>query len=66
MAKKSAAKKIKLSDYVVSWLEGKGARDVFMISGGGIMHLVDSVGRAKKLKYICNQHEQACAIAAEA
>ncbi len=57
--------KVKLSDYVVSWLEQKGVRDVFMISGGGIMHLVDSVGRAKKLKYICTQHEQAAAIAAE-
>lgn len=65
MATVNSSKKIKLSDYVVSWLEEKGVKDVFMISGGGIMHLVDSVGRAKKLKYICNQHEQAAAIAAE-
>lgn len=66
MTTKNSSKKIKLSDYVVSWLEEKGVKDVFMISGGGIMHLVDSVGRAKKLKYVCNHHEQASAIAAEA
>ena len=29
------------------------------------MHLTDSVGRQKGLRYICNYHEQACAIAAE-
>ncbi len=30
------------------------------------MHLVDSLGRNKKLKFIVNLHEQACAIAADA
>ena len=43
-----------------------GVKHVFMLSGGGAMHLVDSVGRNKKLTYICNLHEQACAIAADA
>lgn len=56
---------IKLSDYVFKYLAGQGARDVFMISGGGAMHLVDSVGRNKDLHYWCNHHEQAAAIAAE-
>ena len=37
-----------------------------MLAGGGAMHLVDSVGRNKELTYICNLHEQACAIAADA
>jgi acetolactate synthase-1/2/3 large subunit len=36
-----------------------------MISGGGAMHLNDSIGKCRGLKYICNHHEQACAIAAE-
>lgn len=57
--------KIKVSDYIVSFLEKMGLEYVFMISGGGIMHLVDSIGKAKKLKYICNHHEQASAMAAE-
>lgn len=36
-----------------------------MITGGGAMHLNDSVGKVKSIKYHCNHHEQACAIAAE-
>jgi len=36
-----------------------------MITGGGAMHLNDSLGRAGKIKCIFNHHEQACAIAAE-
>ncbi|PIR87681.1 MAG: acetolactate synthase [Candidatus Harrisonbacteria bacterium CG10_big_fil_rev_8_21_14_0_10_45_28] len=57
--------KVRLADYLVSFLEKEGVGDIFMISGGGNMHLVDAVGRAKTLKYVTNHHEQACAIAAE-
>lgn len=56
---------LKLTDYVMQRLVEYGVRDVFMISGGGAMHLVDSVGKEKKLNYICTHHEQAVAIAAE-
>lgn len=58
---------IKLSDYLAQYL-GKSeqvAHDVFLVSGGGMMHLLDSVGRCETLRYICNHHEQACSIAAE-
>lgn len=58
--------KIKLSNYVIQFIENLGVKYVFLISGGGCIHLVDSLGKAKKLKYVCNHHEQACAIAAEA
>ena len=58
--------KTKLSDYIVEFFEKKGFKTVFLISGGGCIHLIDSVGKSKKLRYICNHHEQACAIAAEA
>jgi acetolactate synthase-1/2/3 large subunit len=57
---------IKLSDYVVKFLEDNGVKDVFMLAGGGCMHLVDSLGKSKKIKYICAHHEQSCAMAAEA
>ncbi|MDA8243425.1 MAG: thiamine pyrophosphate-binding protein [Elusimicrobia bacterium] len=56
---------IKLSDYVARRLTEHGVRDVFMISGGGAMHLNDSVGKCKGLRYFCNHHEQASAIGAE-
>jgi acetolactate synthase-1/2/3 large subunit len=57
---------IQLSDYVTRFLVEHGISDIFLVSGGGIMFLVDSVGRQKGLRYIANHHEQACAIAAEA
>ena len=57
---------IKLSDYVVSFIAKLGVKHIFMLSGGGAMHLVDSVGRNRNIKYICTLHEQAAAIAAEA
>lgn len=56
---------IKVSDYVVQFLVDHGIRDVFLVSGGGIMHLLDAVGRNPDITYYCNYHEQACAIAAE-
>lgn len=57
---------IKLSDYVMEQIADAGVSHVFMLPGGGAMHLDDSLGRCKRLKYICNMHEQACAIAADA
>lgn len=57
---------IKVSDYLINRLHNiHGVDDIFMISGGGAMHLDDSIGRCDGLNYICNHHEQACAIAAE-
>lgn len=56
---------IKVSDYIVKFLEDIGVRHVFMLAGGMAMHLNDSLGYAKKLRPICMLHEQACAFAAE-
>jgi acetolactate synthase-1/2/3 large subunit len=57
---------MKLSDYVFHFIAKLGVKHVFLFAGGGAMHLVDSVGKNKKLTYICNLHEQSCAIAADA
>jgi len=56
---------IKLSDYVIQFFVDRGIEDAFLVSGGGIMHLLDSVGRNPGMRYYCNYHEQACAIAGE-
>jgi acetolactate synthase-1/2/3 large subunit len=56
--------KIKVSDYIIKRLE-KEVKHVFLISGGGCIHLVDSLGKSN-IKPICNLHEQACGIGAEA
>jgi acetolactate synthase-1/2/3 large subunit len=57
---------MKLSDYVMQFIADQGVKYVYMLSGGGAMHLDDSLGGCSDLKYICNLHEAACAIAAEA
>lgn len=56
---------IKISDYIVKFLKEKGIKDIFMLPGGGCIHLVDSV-KKQGLNYIVNLHEQGAAIAAEA
>ena len=56
---------MKISDYLASFLADYGVRHVFMVTGGGAMHLNDAFGREKRIQYICNHHEQACAMAAE-
>jgi acetolactate synthase-1/2/3 large subunit len=55
---------MKLSDYIFCRLREWGARHVFLITGGGAMHLNDSIGTSG-LSYICTHHEQAAAMAAE-
>ena len=62
----SRRRRIKLSDYVVKFIETQGVKHVFMLVGGGAMHLVDSIGKSRKIDYVCNLHEQAASIAAEA
>ena len=58
---------IKVSDFIANFLAGQQdvGNTVFMVSGGGNMHLIDSLGRETNLEYICNHNEQACTIAAE-
>lgn len=56
---------IKTSDYLVQKLETLGVDTVFMVSGGGAMHLDDSFGRSQKIRLICNHNEQASSICAE-
>jgi acetolactate synthase-1/2/3 large subunit len=58
-------KKVTVSDYVIKFLEERGIKDIFLVSGGGIMYLLDSVGRSSHLTYHCNFHEQASAVCAE-
>ncbi len=56
---------IKVSDYIAQTLAQHGVRDVFLVTGGGAMHLNDAIGKCPDLNYICCHHEQACAMAAE-
>ena len=57
---------IKLSDYIIKRLEETGAEHMFVLPGGGAMHLNDSLAKSRKIQFVGCLHEQACAIAAEA
>lgn len=57
---------IKVSDYIAEFLADHGVREVFMVTGGGAMHLDDALGHSKRLRATYHHHEQACAMAAEA
>ena len=56
---------MKLSDYVIHYIADLGVRHVFLVPGGGAMHLNDSLSRCPSIEFVCTLHEQAAAIAAE-
>jgi acetolactate synthase I/II/III large subunit len=56
---------MKLSDYVVRFIADQGVKHVFLVTGGGAMHLNNSLADEKRLTPVCNLHEQASAVAAE-
>ncbi|HQT38987.1 MAG TPA: thiamine pyrophosphate-binding protein [Acidocella sp.] len=57
---------MRVADYIAECLVTHGLKHVFMVTGGGAMHLNDALSRNKSLAAICCHHEQACAMAAEA
>lgn len=57
---------IKLSDYVFKFVSQLDVGKVFLLPGGGCMHLVDSLGNNKNIEPICCLHEQAAVIEADA
>lgn len=56
---------MRVADYIFKRLADSGVTHVFMVSGGGAMHLNDALRQEKRIKPICCHHEQACAMAAE-
>ncbi len=56
---------MKASDCIVKFLEAQNITHVFGYQGGMITHLVDSLSKSSKVKYIQCYHEQSAAIAAE-
>ncbi len=57
---------VRVADYIMARIAAAGVRHVFVLPGGGAMHLVDALGLNPDLDFVPNHHEQACAIAAEA
>ncbi len=56
---------VKVADFIAQTVAQSGVSHVFMVTGGGAMHLNDSFGNCSGLDYTCCHHEQACTMAAE-
>ena len=56
---------MKFSDYLINFLSKKGIKHAFGLTGGGAMHINDSIGRSKKIDFIFTHHEQSASMAAE-
>lgn len=54
------------ADYIAAFLAGKGIRHVFLMTGGAVAFMIDAIGRRDDIDYVCLQHEQAAAMAADA
>ncbi|MGR6655748.1 thiamine pyrophosphate-binding protein [Pseudomonas mosselii] len=56
----------RVADYIADFIAKLGVEHVFLLPGGGAMHLNDAVGKHPNLEVVACHHEQAAAIAAEA
>ena len=56
---------MKASDYIAKFLEKKGIKYIFELSGGMITHILDSLNQLTKIQIISMHHEQSAAFAAE-
>lgn len=57
--------KMRVSDYIASFLAEHHIRDCFLVTGGGAMYLNDALGHHPQIHCLYCHHEQAAAMAAE-
>ncbi len=55
---------MRVCDYIADFIYKQGIKDVFMVSGGGLMYLTDGLACNEDLNTVCCHHEQAAAMAA--
>ena len=56
---------IKAADYLLERLLDIGVRDIFVLSGGANLPIVDAIYRNPDMRFTCMHHEQAASMAAE-
>jgi acetolactate synthase I/II/III large subunit len=56
----------RVADFIADFIADVGVKHVFMLPGGGAMHLNDGLARSQRLEPVACLHEQAAAISAEA
>lgn len=58
---------MRVADFIANFISDVlEVKDIFMVSGGGIMHLTDGLYQNKKIDVICTHHEQTSSMALEA
>lgn len=57
---------MRVCDLIAKYIYDMGVKDVFMVSGGGLMYLTDGLACHKDLNVVCCHHEQAVAMAVTA
>lgn len=57
---------MKVSDAIIKFLADKGVKYVFILTGGAIMHVTDSLNNDDRIKYVTGYNEQSLAYCAEA
>jgi acetolactate synthase-1/2/3 large subunit len=57
--------KMRVSDYIVQYLSDLGIDKIFLVSGGGMMYLLDAIAISPKVSLVAHHHEQAATMAAE-
>ena len=56
---------MKISDYVIKFISELGVDKVFCVTGGGAMHLNNSLGSSEDVEGVFMLHEQGASVAAE-
>jgi|AntAceMinimDraft_13_1070369.scaffolds.fasta_scaffold00819_3 acetolactate synthase-1/2/3 large subunit len=59
-------KNISVAKFIVKKVESWGVKDVPVFQGGAIMNVLSEIGKSKKIKFYCPNHEQALAMAVDA
>jgi len=54
------------AEFIARFIEKHCFDQVFLVTGGACAFIVDAIGENKNLKYVCFQHEQSAAMAADA
>ena len=57
---------VKISDYIIDFVNKLGVDKIFCVTGGGAMHLNNSLGSNENVEGVFMLHEQGASIAAEA
>lgn len=55
----------RVADYIAEFCVRMGVPDIFLVSGGGMMHILDGLACNDKINVVCAHHEGAAAVMAE-